>query len=243
MENIRLLKADEIECKVSMVKEKGIQLLLYKTARIDMDILDEVFGVFNWKCSYQEIKGNMYCTISIYDEDKKEWVDKQDCGVESAFGDKEKGEASDAFKRAGFKVGIGRELYTSPFIWISSDKCSIKENTNAQGKKTYTTSDTFKVVEIDYNKNKEIEVLVIENDKTGKVVYSLNGSKGVDKVEKNKTPDVKLATAEQVREAEKIGVDLDKVASFYGKKSIFEVEYDKLEKSILAKKKSMGERN
>ena len=123
----RPLKADEIECKVSMVRENGIQLLLYKTARTDMTLLDETIGAYNWKCSYQEIKGNMYCTISIYDEDKKEWIDKQDCGVESAFGDKEKGEASDAFKRAGFKVGIGRELYSSPFIWIGADKCTIKD--------------------------------------------------------------------------------------------------------------------
>ena len=231
MENIRLLKADEIECKVSMVKEKGIQLLLYKTARTDMDILDEVFGVFNWKCRYEEIKGNMYCTISIYDENKKEWVDKQDCGVESAFGDKEKGEASDAFKRAGFKVGIGRELYTSPFIWVGADKCKINSN---NGK--YTCSDTFKVFEIAYNDNREIETLIIVNARN-EVVYEY-GKK--TKTTKPETNDVKLATAEQVREAEKIGVDLDKVASFYGKKSIFEVEYDKLEKSIQEKKKTLN---
>lgn len=115
----RKLRADEIECKVGSVSPKGASLLLYKTARTDMDLLDETYGAENWKCEYQEIKGNLYCTIYIWSDSKKEWVAKQDCGVESAFGDKEKGEASDAFKRAGFKVGIGRELYTAPFIWVS----------------------------------------------------------------------------------------------------------------------------
>lgn len=119
MTTFRKLRADEIECKVGSVSPKGASLLLYKTARTDMDLLDETYGAENWKCEYQEIKGNLYCTIYIWSESKKEWVAKQDCGVESAFGDKEKGEASDAFKRAGFKVGIGRELYTAPFIWVS----------------------------------------------------------------------------------------------------------------------------
>ena len=66
LENIRLLKADEIECKVSTINTKGCSLLLYKTARTDMDLLDEVYGAMNWECEYKEIKGNMYCGISVY---------------------------------------------------------------------------------------------------------------------------------------------------------------------------------
>ena len=85
----------------------------------------------------------MYCGISIYDNDKKEWITKWDCGVESAFGDKEKGEASDAFKRAGFKWGIGRELYTSPFIWISNDKCNIQKRNDK-----YICYDKFEIEKI-----------------------------------------------------------------------------------------------
>lgn len=98
----RDLTEDEIECRVAIVKNTGCSLLLYKTARTDMQILDETVGAMNWSCDYKEIKGNMYCGISIYDESKKEWITKWDCGVESAMGDKEKGEASDAFKRARF---------------------------------------------------------------------------------------------------------------------------------------------
>ena len=70
----------------------------------------------------------MYCGISVFDEKRGQWITKWDCGVESNFGDKQKSEASDAFKRAGFKWGIGVELYTAPFIWVPADKCEIKNN-------------------------------------------------------------------------------------------------------------------
>lgn len=156
---IRDLKSKEIECKVSRINEKGLMLLLYKTARTDMQILDETFGQMNWQCEYKEVKGNMYCTISIYDKEKGEWIAKQDCGVESEFGDKEKGEASDAFKRAGFKWGIGIELYTAPFIFIPADKCTIQKY-----KEKYITTDKFYVEAIEV-KDKEIIGLSIKNNK------------------------------------------------------------------------------
>ena len=114
---MRALRPDEIEVRVGTVGEKGVTMLLYKNARVDMAILDETFGEFNWQCDYKELKGNMYCGIAVLNEAAGEWVWKWDCGTES-FTEREKGEASDAFKRAGFKWGIGRELYTSPFIWL-----------------------------------------------------------------------------------------------------------------------------
>ena len=127
MVKFRTLNADEIEVKVKQVKDNGIVALLYKTARTDMDLLDETVGAENWDCDYKEIKGNLYCGISV--KTGNEWVTKWDCGIESredGEGNEKKGEASDAFKRAGFKWGIGRELYTSPFIWITPDKANIK---------------------------------------------------------------------------------------------------------------------
>ena len=121
---MRALKADEIEVRVGQVYNGGVSMLLYKNARTDMAILDETFGAMNWQKDYKEIKGNLYCGVGVWDEDKKEWIWKWDCGTESNT-EKEKGEASDAFKRACVNVsdghgvnGIGRELYTAPFIWL-----------------------------------------------------------------------------------------------------------------------------
>lgn len=167
MAMFRNLNANEIECKISMINEKGLSLLLYKTARTDMQLLDETVGEYNWQCEYQEIKGNMYCGISIYDAYKKQWITKWDCGVESAFGDKEKGEASDSFKRAGFKWGIGTELYTSPFIYVPAEKTNILKQT-VNGKTKYVTTDKFYVEKIAITNN-EITGLAIKNQKNIRV--------------------------------------------------------------------------
>lgn len=114
---MRALRPDEIEVRVGQVFEKGVSMLLYKNARTDMQILDETYGATGWQCKYKEVKGNLFCAIGILSPEYDEWVWKEDCGTESNT-EKEKGEASDAFKRAGFRWGIGRELYTAPFIWL-----------------------------------------------------------------------------------------------------------------------------
>lgn len=161
MKEIPLLTKEDIECRIQSVNEKGAVLLLYKTARADMRILDEVFGAMNWQRHHEVVNGNLFCTISIYDPEKGQWVSKQDCGVPSNT-QGEKGEASDAFKRAGFSWGIGRELYDSPFIWISGKV----------GK-----YDRFHVTDIQYDREKrEFTLLVICDDK-GKERYRLNGTK------------------------------------------------------------------
>lgn len=167
MQKIRALKANEIEVRVQQVTEKGAQLLVYKDSRCDKRILDETFGVFGWKNKYEEIKGNLYCTISIWDEDSKQWVDKCDCGVES-FSEKEKGEASDAFKRAGFNVGIGRELYTRIFYFAT-----VPTVKNDKGKYDLKNKyEKFRVLEIETNEEQEkIEKIKIVDSKDN-VVFS-----------------------------------------------------------------------
>lgn len=161
----RDLTADEIDCRVSTVSEKGCSLLLYKDARVDMNILDETFGIMGWQREHQMIGDRLYCTVKIR-SDNGEWISKQDVGTES-YTEKEKGQASDSFKRACFNIGIGRELYTAPFIWIGSDKCRITKN--SQGKPT--TSDRFEVSDI-VIKNKKITGLAIINSKTRQIVYT-----------------------------------------------------------------------
>ena len=96
-----------------------LDILAYKDARVDMKILDEVCGTENWTNEYKrDSKGVLQCGIGIYIEARKEWVWKWSNGTESAF-EKAKGEYSDAFKRAGFMWGIGRQLYEMPKIRLT----------------------------------------------------------------------------------------------------------------------------
>lgn len=167
-QSIRLLRADEIECRVSIVKENGVSLLLYKDARVDQRILDETFGMFGWKRSHQCIDGNLYCTVEVYDRESGAWVAKQDVGA-TGHAEKEKSQASDSFKRACFNWGIGRELYTAPFIWVSAANASIKKN----GDRLYC-GDHFSVRSIAYNEDREIVGLTISNDSNhGQIVYEM----------------------------------------------------------------------
>ena len=122
---LRLLRAEEIECRIGIINEKGVSLLLFKDARVDQKILDEVFTPFGWKRSHQVLDVNLYCTVEIWDGEKQQWVAKQDVGTMS-YSEKEKGQASDSFKRACFNWGIGRELYTAPFIWIPAELAKLK---------------------------------------------------------------------------------------------------------------------
>lgn len=137
-------------------------MLLYKDARCDMNILDETVGPTNWTRSHQVIDGKLYCTVSLYDEVKQQWVSKQDVGTESNT-EKEKGQASDSFKRACFNWGLGRELYTAPFIWVPADKCNIK-----QDKGKFKCNDKFRVEKISYDSDGCIDGVSIMND-TAKV--------------------------------------------------------------------------
>ena len=186
MENsiIRLLRADEIECRVATVNEKGVSVLLYKDARVDQKILDEVFGAFAWKRTHQSIDGNLYCTVEIFDKENQIWVAKQDVGT-TGYTEKEKSQASDSFKRACFNWGIGRELYSAPFIWVSATKTEIRKNGDR-----YLCSDRFSVAHIEYNEEREIAGLAIRNDSKGIIVYEL-----LPQNKKAKQPPEKIQTA------------------------------------------------
>lgn len=163
---IRLLRAGEIECRAGVVNEKGLSLLLFKDARVDQWILDEAFTPFGWKRTHQDIDGNLYCTVEVWDAGKNQWIAKQDVGVPGRW-EKENAVASDSFKRACFNWGIGRELYTAPFIWVPSGVARIEKKGDA-----YTCPDHFSVHSIAYNGQREITGLVIINSK-GRAVFSM----------------------------------------------------------------------
>ena len=167
MNDVRLLRADEIECRVGMIranaqKESGCSLLLYKDARVDMRILDETVGAGMWQRCHQLIGDNLYCMVSIYSKELGMWVSKEDVGVESKT-EKEKGQASDAFKRACFNWGIGRELYTAPFIWVKLRDDELLSQTAIKTR--------FFVREIGYDEKRNINHLVIV-DNHGEARYT-----------------------------------------------------------------------
>ena len=190
----RELTADEIECRVGTVTDKGVSLLLYKDARVDMRLLDEVVGPMNWKREHELINGNLFCTVSVRD-DKGNWVSKQDVGVES-YTDKEKGQASDAFKRACVNWGIGRELYTSPFVWVNLGQDEWRVGAN--GKKQPKTR--FLVSAIEYL-DKRVTYLQVTDEK-GKVRFEFGKSMEGAQVRAEAIEKVRLAESRE--EIEKI---------------------------------------
>lgn len=166
MKLFRLLRSDEIECRVSRCSEKGAVLLLYKTARTDADLLDETFGPDRWQNDFRLIDGVLYGGIGVYSENIdvskdgtfspfREWIWKWDAGTESNT-EAEKGRASDAFKRAGFKWGLGRELYSAPFVFIPAGKCKVVEKNGR-----FSCFDSFEVADIAYDAQERISYLRI----------------------------------------------------------------------------------
>lgn len=186
MLKFRRLRADEIECRISMIKDSGLSLLLYKDARVDQNILDETVGPMNWQRYHS--RDNANCTVSLWDTEKNQWVSKEDTGTES-YTEKEKGLASDSFKRACFNWGIGRELYSAPFIWVDAGNCNIDKS---NGK--LSCYDRFFVAEIGYDDQGQINQLVVVNKKTGGAVFSMKPGKAKKEEEPKKAEPKKEET-------------------------------------------------
>lgn len=160
----RKLKANELQCKCTDTKFKGsATILIYKDARVDQRVLDETVSPMHWQKDYKEIDGKIYCGVAIKDKDTGEWIWKWDCGTEGNF-EAEKSEASDAFKRACFNWGLGRELYDTPKIKVS---CPDKYYYNDK------LTMTFSVKSIEWEDNTLTDLVIV--DKYGKVVYDYKG--------------------------------------------------------------------
>ena len=207
MENIRLLRADEIDCRPQTVKAGGCSLLLYKDARCDMAILDETYGSLNWK--REHTRDNHNCIVSVWNSDIQQWISKEDTGIESNS-EAAKGLASDSFKRACVNFGIGRELYTAPFIWI---KLSPGETyTDSKGRTQLAIGLKFFVKKIEY-KDRVITGLTISDGKTDRFVIRnidytqpspTDFSSAEKKLAEAKTQDELIAAWQSLSGAEKL---------------------------------------
>lgn len=238
----RLLKAEEIECRVNTINGRGASLLLFKDARVDMKILDETYGIGYWQRTHEVINGNLFCNIEIWNDRINQWIKKQDVGTES-YTEKEKGEASDSFKRAGFNVGIGRELYTSPFIWIQPrtdmKPYNVKDMNNEQANEfylykqnAYTTKTVFKVSKIAYNDNREINKLEIVDNK-GNIRFSL-----VPKKEQKEIFNLMVKMNELVVETP--NMDFEDIRKHYKVESTSEMTLEQLKDCVSKLEKMKG---
>lgn len=196
----RELKADEIECRVSTMNKNGLSLLLYKDARVDQNILDETFGVFGWQRRHELIGGNLYCTVSVKNPETGEWISKQDVGTES-YTEKEKGQASDSFKRACFNLGIGRELYTAPFIWVQAGNYNVRENNGRE-----TTYDRFNVADVEIKDGRITYLVILNESRKNQKVFEFgtrtaasgaSTDQAVNSTSKEQKPEGKLSDASQ----------------------------------------------
>ena len=219
----RKLNADEIDVRIGTSKKNdikeivGASYLLYKDARVDMALLDEEVGAMNWQRKHEFKDGKLYCSVGIYDEDKEQWIWKEDVGTES-MSEAEKGQASDSFKRACFNWGIGRELYTAPFIWISAlpkeDLAKVR----------------MAVREIQYNGNEISKLIIVDNN--GSVRY---------KYDKNPKVDNKVISQELEREMKSLNMTVSMIATYLDKNEN-EVTVEEIKKLIAKTKERKNAR-
>lgn len=233
MKDIRLLRPDEIEVRIQSVNKGGVRLLLFKNARCDMNILDETFGAMNWQ--RRHTRDNTNCIVSIWDETKKQWIEKEDTGTDSET-EAQKGRASDSFKRACFNVGIGRELYTAPDIFVF--KSDLKTYT-ANGDK-YRCYDSFEVTDITYD-GRTIATVTIRNVNTG-IVYTFGNKTPTHPTRKDVEPTnptqttVSQTNIDALKKAiEKKGFNISLVLGMAGVESLEGItadEYNKVVKQL-----------
>lgn len=219
----RKLNSDEIDVRIGTSKKNdireivGASYLLYKDARVDMALLDEEVGAMNWQRKHEFKDGKLYCSVGIYDEDKEQWIWKEDVGTES-MSEAEKGQASDSFKRACFNWGIGRELYTAPFIWI-----------NALPKEDLARV-RMSVREIQYNGNEISKLIIVDNN--GSVRYKYDANTKVDN---------KVISRELEREMKSLNMTVSMIATYLGKNEN-EVTVEEIKKLIAKTKERKNAR-
>lgn len=201
---IRLLKAEEIDVRVGAIYKKGITLLLYKDARVDMNILDEIYGPYGWMRKHVKVDDVMFCELLVKDPETGTWVSKMDVGTPS-YSEPIKGSCSDSFKRAATNLGIGRELYTSPFIWVDINKVTIKED---GAKKSVKDSFFVQSIEFDEERRSITGLVIVNQDK--QVVFQY--------LERNTITSEQ--TTEILNEIKRTGVSLPGVLKKYGLKKI-----------------------
>lgn len=223
----RKLKAEEIDIRIGRVIKtnsfSGATLLLYKDARVDMAILDETVGPMNWQRKHTRENAN--CSVGIYNEERSEWIWKEDTGTES-FAEAEKGLASDSFKRACVNWGIGRELYTAKNILVA---CKL----DSDGKKPLNGTSWY-VKTIEYAGEEISQLVIVEKYRDEeKEVFWLKPRK--DKKEERPQP----CSSQQIERMRELNINEPNVLKRFNVSSIEALSYQQAEFVINAKEKAL----
>ena len=134
---------EEVEAKIQVTsKDKPVGMaVFYIDSRAIQKRLDEAVGELNWSNQFIPWQDkSQICGISIYNQERGEWVTKHD-GAENSDIEAIKGGLTDAFKRAAVLWGIGRYLYQIDGVWVDIEKRGnssfIKDNQMGKLKAAY----------------------------------------------------------------------------------------------------------
>ena len=201
MNLFRNLRKDEIEVRRGRNFNNGkCELLLYKTARTDYNLLDETFGYYGWACQYKEENGILFCGLGIQDPASKVWIWRWNAGSGDSNFEKEKSAASDSLKRVGFAFGLGRELYSAPRIVITPEN----------------DYEDYSVSVIEYDGNNRITTLVIADSK-GNVVFNYVGGR-IEKITDIDPVEVLTAICSELRQEGEDYKELGRFFNYYKEK-------------------------
>ena len=110
-------------------------VLCYVQARAIENRLDEVVGANNWQTEFRADGPNIICKLSIWDNEKNQWISKENGASETEI-EAFKGGISGALKRcASHGWGIGRYLYELDTTFAD---CSLEKQTGKGWNKAKT---------------------------------------------------------------------------------------------------------
>lgn len=189
--NFKALRPEQIEVRPTDTATRGkATLLLYIDSRSAVDILNDSFGAYDWQMEYKAVGDQIYGRLSIWDEDKKMWIAKEDTGSESNI-EGGKGQSSDILKRCLARLGCDY-LYHTPKVKIDCpDNYYFKFYKD--GREVEKMNMSFQVKEIEWDENKNCKKLIIA-DKWGKVVYEYQEG---NEVVKNEPKSAKIKVEER----------------------------------------------
>lgn len=195
----RAPKAEELEIRVQQAKNGKTKLLTYIDSRAAVLLLNETVGAFGWQSDFKEVNGLTICCMSIWDNEKQQWITKSDTGAESNL-EANKGLISDAYKRCLARWGFTC-LYTAPEIVLPyEDKFAKLKVSEVTFDSDYADGNMTRLILVDKN-NKEVFKWDKENGTTCNAEAPLEyNPDSKPPVKKDSKPIYKLTTVDELHD-------------------------------------------